>query len=283
MVDELHIITKLVLKKISGKPLEEQEMLRLQSWLEESPDNALLLERMQDEEWLEERLLQGKQVNKGKIRATVFASIVAQKTQPARKRIWYRYLPAAAILFLLIGGWIYVTRRSNKTPVIVVQQVAPAPVMREQAVLTLDNGSEIILDTARNGVVAQQGKTKVIKQGGRVEYHMPEPEYHISENTPAGVPSPPKNKLTVPGGRTYRLQLPDGTWVWINSGSSLEYPTIFTGKNREVTLNGEAYFEVAKDANHPFRVRADDQLVTDVGTSFNVRCYSVEKWLFPFR
>jgi ferric-dicitrate binding protein FerR (iron transport regulator) len=203
MVEELDGITELLLKYLSGKPLDEQEKLRLQRWLEASPDNALLLEQMRREKWVDEGRQIGR-VDKEKIWAPVAAHIEAQQPKPVRNRIWYRYAAAAAILLFLFGVEIFVVRQ-------------------------------------------------------------PPINYPIL-----------KNKLAVPGGQTSQLQLPDGTRVWINSGSSLEYPAVFTGESREVILDGEAYFEVTQDANHPFRVRANDQIVTVLGTSFNIRSYSVE-------
>ncbi|RFS26212.1 FecR family protein [Chitinophaga silvatica] len=82
--------------------------------------------------------------------------------------------------------------------------------------------------------------------------------------------------VTKTGSRTY-IKLTDGTSVWLNAGSKLHYPKQFEGKNREVTLEGEAYFEVATDANHPFIVKTNACSIRVLGTSFNVRFYPDEK------
>jgi ferric-dicitrate binding protein FerR (iron transport regulator) len=71
--------------------------------------------------------------------------------------------------------------------------------------------------------------------------------------------------------------LPDGTQVWLNAASELRYPTRFTGNSREVTLTGEAYFEVAQLANQPFRVNTADLAVTVLGTGFNIMAYQNEE------
>src|SRR5882757_8005995 len=82
--------------------------------------------------------------------------------------------------------------------------------------------------------------------------------------------------LTVPHGMQFQLVLADGTKVWLNDFSSLRYPVVFTGKDREVELRGEAYFEVASNAALPFKVTTPE-ITTDVlGTHFNVRDYPNE-------
>ena len=83
--------------------------------------------------------------------------------------------------------------------------------------------------------------------------------------------------LKIPRGMNQQLTLTDGTKVWLNAESTLEYPETFEGKpNREVYLKGEAYFEVTKNASQPFRVKTDALETLVLGTSFNVRAYSKE-------
>ena len=76
--------------------------------------------------------------------------------------------------------------------------------------------------------------------------------------------------------RATELTLPDGTKVWISAYSQLRYPKTFTGKTRDVALEGEAYFEVAHNKKQPFRVMAGGQTVVALGTSFNVRAFTGE-------
>lgn len=79
--------------------------------------------------------------------------------------------------------------------------------------------------------------------------------------------------LRVPRGTTTQLTLPDGTEVWLNSDSELSFPDQFSGKDRLVTLNGEGYFKVTKDKEHPFRIKAPNFVTTVLGTEFNIRAY----------
>ena len=85
--------------------------------------------------------------------------------------------------------------------------------------------------------------------------------------------APVYHKITIPRGGEYILRLADGTRVWLNSETELEYPVVFTKKQRQVFLKGEAYFEVEKDARHPFVVKADPVEVEVLGTHFNVEAY----------
>ena len=94
----------------------------------------------------------------------------------------------------------------------------------------------------------------------------------ISMETNEGI-----HTLKIPRGMNKQLTLTDGTQVWLNAESTLEYPETFEGKpNREVYLKGEAYFEVTKNASQPFRVKTDALETLVLGTSFNVRAYSKE-------
>ncbi|MGQ7871012.1 FecR family protein [Sunxiuqinia sp. sy24] len=80
-------------------------------------------------------------------------------------------------------------------------------------------------------------------------------------------------KVVVPKGQINQVFLADGSRIWINSESTIEVPSVFTGDERVVTLSGEAFFEVAEDADHPFKVKVEGQTIEVLGTSFNVRAY----------
>jgi transmembrane sensor len=133
--------------------------------------------------------------------------------------------------------------------------------------LTLANGQQILLDSAHTGMLAQQGNAQIIKtDSGRLAYK-------IRDGKPTAVVY---NVLATPRGGQYKLQLPDGTGVWLNSASSIRYPTAFTGGERKVEITGEAYCEVAKDKAKPFHVEAKDMDVAVLGTHFNINSYDDE-------
>ena len=136
----------------------------------------------------------------------------------------------------------------------------------DKAVLTLADGSTIVLDSAQNGNLAQQGNTTVIKLDGKLAYN--------SANADANKIT--YNSLTTPRGGQYQVELPDGTRVWLNAASSIRFPTAFAGGERRVEIRGEAYFEVAKNKSMPFVVSVNGAEVQVLGTHFNIMAYSEE-------
>jgi transmembrane sensor len=135
------------------------------------------------------------------------------------------------------------------------------------AVLTLADGSQLVLDSMGNGMVATQNGTQVLLKGGELAY------------APAGSVSGEiaYNTMTTPKGRQFQLTLPDGTRVWLNAASSLRFPTAFGGNERLVSVTGEAYFEVARNNKQPFKVNVNGKATVEVlGTQFNVNAYDNE-------
>lgn len=139
----------------------------------------------------------------------------------------------------------------------------------QKALLTLSDGSQIVLDSASNGLLSQQGGTKVIKlANGQLEY---------ATNKGTGTETV-YNTMSTPVGGQYQLTLPDGSKVWLNASSSIHYPTSFTQNERRVTITGEAYFEITKDANKPFIVKMYNSAEVKVlGTHFNIKSYADEE------
>jgi hypothetical protein len=141
-----------------------------------------------------------------------------------------------------------------------------------KAILTLDNGSKIILDDAINGVIAKQMGIRISKTSdGQLIYTQTE-----ADTMAAGAKILVYNTIETPIGFQYRINLPDGSKVWLNASSSLRYPVIFKGNERLVELTGEAYFEVTHNDKMPFMVKAAGQVVEDLGTHFNINAYSDE-------
>jgi len=193
-------------------------------------------------------------------------------------------IAAAIILLFTIGGYfLHVSRSTAPTVAITHPILQDVPPGRNKAILTLADGSHIVLDNAAKGSLAQQGYTKIIKlDSGRLAYNT-SPDPTMSGPTQ---PAAAYNTLTTPRGGQYQLELPDGTRVWLNAESSITYPVSFTGKDRSVRISGEVYFEVARDKNKPFHVKVpvrgdipgkpNDMDITVTGTHFNVNAYPDE-------
>lgn len=182
----------------------------------------------------------------------------------------------AAILLLLIGGGavLFLRRREVKREVTVAAKPA-TPILPgvNKAILTLSNGQQIVLNSIHKGTIGQQGNIQVIKlDSGQLAYTSPtagSPADHLARE-------PIYNTITTPRGGQYQVILADGTKVWLNAETSLRFPTAFMGKDREVELTGEAFFEVKTDKDKPFLVRAGRTETRVLGTSFNIMAYSDE-------
>lgn len=184
------------------------------------------------------------------------------------KKRWMRMAAAASILLILGAAayWLVRTRETNLpvTPVATIKDILPGG---NKAVLTLADNSIIILDSAANGQLAQQGNANIIKQGdGQLIY-----KSLSTKHSPLAY-----NTLRTPRGGQYQLILPDGSKVWLNAASTITYPTAFEGNERKITIDGEAYLEVAHDASKPFKVQANNTEVVVLGTHFNVHAYNDE-------
>ena len=190
------------------------------------------------------------------------------------KVIWLKRIAVAASVLIIFSIGYFKLKPTNISPStnsIVNVTANKKDIMPggQRALLTLSDGSQIILDSASNGVLSQQGGTKVIKlANGQVQY---------AANT-SGSAEIVYNTMSTPAGGQYQLTLPDGSKVWLNASSSIHYPTAFLEKVRTVTITGEAYFEIAKDANKPFIVKMyNGAEVKVLGTHFNIKAYTDEE------
>ena len=198
---------------------------------------------------------------------------------------WFRISAAAALIAVLVtGAWFFVLRKSSGHPSIAVQKSASSAQPDalpggNKALLTLDDGSTITLDSAKSGNLSRQGSSRVLKsEDGQLKYEPVTGDHSVDHSVGMSY-----NILSTPNGGQYRLVLPDGSQVWLNASSSIRYPTAFTGRDRKVEVTGEAYFEIAKNASMPFRVLVDHHLgdtrpmeIEVLGTHFNVNAYADE-------
>lgn len=171
---------------------------------------------------------------------------------------------AAAVLLLAVAGTYWLTRPFVTQQQPIVQQAIDVQPGKQGAILTLADGSQVSLDSLQNGVVALQGGVQARLQNGQLLYEGTSQE--LAYNTTA-----------TPKGRHFQLSLPDGTKVWLNAASWIRYPLQFEGKERVVTISGEAYFEVVKDSRFFIVQAALGSSIKVLGTHFNVNSYVNEQ------
>lgn len=182
------------------------------------------------------------------------------------RRIYKLVSSVAAILGLVISISIYINYSNNQPELFSEQAIAPGT---DKATLILGNGSEVALSEATELNLNEQG-IQVRSKGNSLHYEAPriKNQKKIAANY---------NTLKIPRGGKYFVILSDSTKVWLNSDSKLRYPVTFSSSERQVELEGEAFFEVTKDHNRPFLVKSNQQEIRVLGTSFNVRVYDDEQ------
>jgi len=203
---------------------------------------------------------------------------IMQKRQPDESKqpkvamfTWLKW-SAAAVILLLVASTVYVKLRQADGHHSIVRndnqasKNGIAPPSRNKAILTLGNGKVVLLDDVRTGSLASEGVANASK--------LNEAELAYDAD---GVATPELHTLTVPNGsKPMQLKLADGSEVWLNAGSRITFPNIFTGENRKVSIEGEVYFEVTKDAHKSFIVEANGTRTEVLGTRFNVNAYDNE-------
>jgi ferric-dicitrate binding protein FerR (iron transport regulator) len=190
----------------------------------------------------------------------------------ARRSVLWRYIAAAVIFAAIagIGSTVFYFNNKHQASIPTVTQIPVPDIMpgASKAQLLLDDGKVIVLDSAQDTSLTEKDGTTIDQQSGKLIYkgsgHAPGVQVF--------------NTLHVPKGGEYQLVLDDGTKVWMNAASSLRYPTRFITNERLVFLDGEAFFEVAKNKSKPFRVITKDSLkVEALGTRFNIMSYADER------
>ncbi|MBN2660462.1 MAG: FecR family protein [Tannerellaceae bacterium] len=252
-------IQELADKWLKGTITEDERQL-LEEWYNQKAKADLRWSLDTDKERLRKRLFQ-RIMEKIKLEETPVISLHTSKNKSLVR--WAS--AAAAVILLGFGLWFVNTRHQPNKQNYANINFPPA---RVGAVLQLANGNVIPLDSAQNGQIALQGEAVINKQGGEVSYL---PDKKRIKNVP-----PSFNTIKTSRGNYFRLQLSDGTKVWLNAASSLRYPAVFSGKERVVKLTGEAYFEVAENKEMPFKVKVNNMVVQDLGTHFDINAYKDE-------
>ena len=203
---------------------------------------------------------------------TLNSKITVSESASSAKEVklfnWKNWVAAASLLIAVGVGATYVVNRELPTEpqtVTVVSQIKEISPAVSRAILTLSDGSEIVLDSLGNTQIAQQSNTTISNQSGQLVYKSNKGSSTVY------------NTLSTPKAQKYSLQLADGTKVWLNASSSIKFPTAFSGSTRQVSITGEAYFEVSPDKRRPFTVDVKGMQIEVLGTHFNVNSYSDEE------
>ncbi|UYQ95747.1 FecR domain-containing protein [Chitinophaga horti] len=247
-----------LLKKLDGSITPEEEQ-QLSLWMDEHPANRQLADAFADNDWLSAQLSELERIP------------VPRPVAPVHRVHFMRRWGWAAAAILLLGGtatYIWLKPAQKAAPdlaVTTIQDVLPG---REGAILTLDNGEQVLLDSLPDGEVARQGGSRIRLLKGQLAY----------DEQSGKADAVRFNTVNTPRGRQFSLLLPDGTRVWLNSATMIKFPVAFTGAERRVEVSGEAYFEVAKNDAQPFTVQVNQSSEIKVlGTRFNIKAYLDEK------
>ncbi len=271
-------IASLIIKQHRGE-LTVEESIELEQWANESGANRELLQQLTNDETLRQELIAFNEAEEAK--EAIWKKIDEATTDttqiipmPVHHHSRYRYWAAAvsvAVVLTAVAYFWFQNKPRSTAPVAqtTVNDVLPGG---NKAVLKLSDGKTIVLDDAQNGVLARQGSASIIKENDSELIYKP----FTIDQSPVTY-----NTLATPAGGQFQLKLPDGTRVWLNAASSITYPTAFTGTERRVTITGEGYFEVARNARKPFKVTIEsgDKQPTEVevlGTHFNINAYDDE-------
>lgn len=175
---------------------------------------------------------------------------------------------AAAVVVLTAGAYFFLTiKETPKTVAPAVMAQKPILPGTNGAVLTLADGTQVSLDSARNGVIASQQGANAVLNNGQLSYAGGNVHAELVYNT-----------LSTPKGRQFHMTLADGSKIWLNAGSSVRFPAVFQSNERKVYITGEVYFEVAREQASPFIVIVNNRAdIKVLGTSFNVNAYDNEE------
>ncbi|MEN7551918.1 FecR domain-containing protein [Rapidithrix thailandica] len=262
-------IVRLILKSLEH-PLSPGEKEKLDKWLSISKSNRAFMEKVKDENRLKKELDFFAAID-SKAAFEKMQSKTRKKQMPQFQNFG-RYA-AAAILILWIaamGIWKYGMQESQKSAAqqeeIVQNDVLPGT---DKARLILADGSVLPLQDLEEGLVNEEEGMQIVKIDQQVIYK-------LLEGDERKVPLTEYHTIEIPKGGKYQIVLSDGSKVWLNSATTLRYPSQFEKDRRHVVLNGEAYFEVSPDKQAPFTVEARGTVVKVLGTHFNIKAYENE-------
>lgn len=243
-----------LLEYFNGDLLPEEE-IAVREWAHSSEDNRRLFEKVR-KDYLQLRWGSRASLIKG------YAGI----KQPAARRsiVWRRIAVAAVLVPAMVFGAYWMLSRDTRPDG--GNEMAQILLPKNEVVLVISDGSRYVVDAAANSSVREKDGTQVSITDGKIVYDKEQSDKELIYN-----------KVIVPRGASpYQVKLDDGSAIWLNAGSELEYPLHFVGEERRVILTGEGFFDVSRDEAKPFVVEAGGQSLTVLGTEFNISSYPQE-------
>ena len=251
------------IKAYLDETMTPEEEVEFQRWLDASVANRVLLDRIRDERILLNKIRFAERNDKGKGWDNI------QKKIRKSPGIFIRFMRYVAVLvtIMLIGVAVYqvVDCRKEDDNGLLARKQPMSMKGGYRAYLELVTGERLVLDSTSNVTTRIEGAVIKAENKGTVIVD--------EQKTDSVTESVEYNRLVIPRGGEYKIVLADGSQVWINSQSVLEFPACFVGKERRVRLQGEAYFEVSKNVEKPFIVDMGNKEIRVLGTSFNVNDY----------
>ena len=252
--DDASLIKKSLIKDLSDKEQKELDQLLDDQSLQD------VYKELSDRGYLKKQFMEYEKYSSQK----AYCEFKERRGHSGRIRIvrWVAVVAAVWVLALGVTLWMTFGKKENVAPLPVASKIIPAG--EKKATLTLADGTEVHVEEITAQILQEKGMN--------IEYRNGEIVYHKSEEKTTEVVY---NKLEVPRGGECMIKLDDGTKVWVNAETKLKYPVTFVGDRREVVLEGEAFFDVAKNEK-PFIVKTSFGDVRVLGTAFGISAYASE-------
>lgn len=252
--DDASLIKKSLIKDLSDKEQKELDQLLDDQSLQD------VYKELSDRGYLKKQFMEYEKYSSQK----AYREFKERRGHSGRIRIvrWVAVVAAVWVLALGVTLWMTFGKKENVAPLPVASKIIPAG--EKKATLTLADGTEVHVEEITAQILQEKGMN--------IEYRNGEIVYHKSEEETTEVVY---NKLEVPRGGECMIKLDDGTKVWVNAETKLKYPVAFVGDRREVVLEGEAFFDVAKNEK-PFIVETSFGDVRVLGTAFGISAYASE-------
>ena len=252
--DDASLIKKSLIKDLSDKEQKELDQLLDDQSLQD------VYKELSDRGYLKKQFMEYEKYSSQK----AYREFKERRGHSGRIRIvrWVAVVAAVWVLALGVTLWMTFGKKENVAPLPVASKIIPAG--EKKATLTLADGTEVHVEEITAQILQEKGIN--------IEYRNGEIVYHKSEEKTTEVVY---NNLEVPRGGECMIKLDDGTKVWVNAETKLKYPVTFVGDRREVVLEGEAFFDVAKNEK-PFIVKTSFGDVRVLGTAFGISAYASE-------